>query len=258
MKNELQRKMVRERYGEIALTSGKCCKSHEKEAGDTKDLSLTMGYSEEELRAAPDGANLGLGCGNPTAIAQLKAGETVLDLGSGAGFDAFLARNQVGAAGLVIGVDMTSEMIEKARSNAEKQGYSNVEFRLGEIENLPVADAAVDVIISNCVINLSPEKDKVFREAFRVLKPGGRFHISDIVRLAGEPTENGHKDPKICNCIVGAERVDRLERLLDDAGFENIRIKKTETSDNLLKAWENSDLPLEHVVSAVMEGRKPV
>jgi ubiquinone/menaquinone biosynthesis C-methylase UbiE len=181
-----------------------------------------IGYSEAELAAVPEGANLGLGCGNPQAIAALKPGETVLDLGSGAGFDCFLAARQVGPAGHVIGVDMTPEMIRRARDNAAKAGLANVEFRLGEIEYLPVADASVDVVISNCVINLSPEKLQVFREAFRVLRPGGRLALSDIVATAELPAAVRDDLTLFTGCMAGAAHIDELEQMLSEVGFINM------------------------------------
>ena len=190
MKEEKVRKTVRERYGRVAKNSGSCCASAS--CGSmpitSEEVSRKIGYSEEEMGSVPEGANLGLGCGNPTAMASLKIGETILDLGSGAGFDCFLAANRVGKKGKVIGVDMTPEMIDKARANAKKGMYGNVEFRLGEIENLPVADSSVNVVISNCVINLSPDKKRAFEEAYRVLMPKGRLMVSDIVLLKELPS----------------------------------------------------------------------
>ena len=188
------------------------------------DISRAIGYKEEELASVPAGANLGLGCGNPTALASLKEGETVLDLGSGAGFDCFLAANAVGAAGHVIGVDMTPEMIEKARANARKGGYSNVDFRLGELEHLPVADNAVDVVISNCVINLTPDKAAVFREAFRVLRPSGCFAVSDIVLLRELPPAVRDSAAAYVSCLSGAIMKDAYLEAIRAAGFENVRI----------------------------------
>ena len=189
MKEEKIKKLVRTRYAKVAKTSGSCCASSISccSAPTSKEVSSMIGYSQDEMTAVPEGANLGLGCGNPTALASLKEGEVVLDLGSGAGFDCFLAANKVGKKGKVIGVDMTPEMLDKARANAKKGKYINVEFRLGEIENLPVADNSVDVIISNCVINLAPNKKRVFEEALRVLSPKGRLMVSDIVLLRPLP-----------------------------------------------------------------------
>ena len=187
-------------------------------------ISRAIGYKEDELASVPEGANLGLGCGNPTALASLKEGEAVLDLGSGAGFDCFLAANTVGVAGEVIGVDMTPEMIEKARANARKGGYSNVDFRLGELEHLPVADSAVDVIISNCVINLTPDKTAVFREAFRVLRPDGRFAVSDMVLLRALPPAVKDSAAAYVSCLSGAIMKDAYLATIRAAGFENVYI----------------------------------
>jgi len=231
---EQRREHVRERYGKIA-TGGGCCSSTPAATGCCGDgaagsccgdstVTLQLGYSPEELAALPDGANLGLGCGNPTALLSLKAGETVLDLGSGAGIDCFLAARKVGAGGHVIGVDMTPAMVSKARENARKGGYANVEFRLGEIEHLPAADGSVDVVVSNCVINLAPEKGPVYREAFRVLRPGGWLAVSDVV--ATRPiTPEERDDPTLWgSCSSGALSVDEVRRLLEAAGFDEVRI----------------------------------
>jgi len=227
MKDEDIRKTVREGYAEIARKGGSCCSSPSSCCGDVKQaagISRSIGYSDEEMEAVPEGANLGLGCGNPTALASLKEGETVLDLGSGAGFDAFLAANRVGKTGMVIGVDMTPDMLSKARANAEKGGYKNVDFRLGEIENLPVADNLVDVIISNCVINLSPDKQRVFNEALRVLKPGGRLMVSDIVLLKELPVYIRESVAAYVGCISGAMLKDDYLDTIKKAGFHNVNI----------------------------------
>ncbi|MEE8171580.1 MAG: arsenite methyltransferase [Alphaproteobacteria bacterium] len=196
-----------------------------------------LGYGEDELAAVPEGSNLGLGCGNPTAIAELAEGEVVLDLGSGAGFDCFLAANKVGASGKVIGVDMTPEMLHKARANAEKSGSENVEFRLGEIEHLPLADAAVDVIISNCVINLAPDKNAVFRDAFRVLRPGGRMCISDIVATEELPADMKNDMGMVSSCIGGAVHVDALVAGLKAAGFDAPEVDVNEQSRAFIADW---------------------
>jgi SAM-dependent methyltransferase len=188
------------------------------------DISLAVGYKKEDLDSVPEGANLGLGCGNPTALASLKKGETVLDLGAGAGFDCFLAANIVGVDGQVIGVDMTPEMVDKARSNARKGDYKNVDFRLGELEHLPVADNSVDVLISNCVINLTPDKAAVFNEAFRVLRPGGRFAVSDIVLLKELPEPVKQSVAAYVGCLSGAIMKDDYLETIRDAGFEGVKI----------------------------------
>ncbi len=227
MKDEEIRRSVREGYGKIAKQSGSCCAPASPYCGGADSatmISKNIGYSEEELRSVPEGANLGLGCGNPTALASLQKGEIVLDLGSGAGFDCFLAADRVGKQGKVIGVDMTPEMVERARENARKGSYKNVEFRLGEIEYMPVADSAVDVIISNCVINLSLDKKKVFKEAFRVLKSGGRLMISDIVLLKELPASVRESIEAYVGCIAGATMKDEYLRTIKAAGFRNVDI----------------------------------
>jgi SAM-dependent methyltransferase len=219
--------------------------------------STTLGYSEEELSSVPEGANLGLGCGNPQAIAGLKPGETVLDLGSGGGFDCFLAAKQVGPTGTVIGVDMTGEMIERARGNARKAAMANVEFRLGEIEHLPVADGTVDVILSNCVINLSPDKPAVFRDAFRVLNRGGRLAISDIVATTPLPEDVRSNVELYVGCMAGAATIDDLRSMLAEAGFTQIRITPHEESRALIDEWLPDSNLANYVVSATIEAVRP-
>lgn len=221
------KEIVKEGYGKIVKQGGSCCGPASSCCGSVdlaQDISKKIGYTEEELKAAPEGANLGLGCGNPVALASLHEGETVLDLGSGAGFDSFLAANKVGEKGKVIGVDMTPEMIEKAKENAEKSYYRNVEFRLGDIERLPVADGSVDVVMSNCVINLSPDKGKVFQEAFRVLKPGGRLMISDIVLLRELPKFIRDSIEAYIGCLSGAVMKDEYVQKIEKAGFRDVRV----------------------------------
>lgn len=213
---------VRESYSHVAKNAGSCCSSGCCGSAKPQSISKKIGYSEEQMKDVPDGSNLGLGCGNPIAFASLKEGETVLDLGSGAGFDCFLASKIVGPQGKVIGVDMTAEMISRAKDNANQGGYGNVEFRLGEIEALPVEDNTVDVIISNCVINLVPDKKKAFEEAFRVLKPGGRLMISDIVLLKGLPEFVRQSIKAYVGCIAGAMHKDRYLDTIRSAGFKNV------------------------------------
>ncbi len=225
MKGGEIKKMVREGYANIARRETSCCGPVGSCGSDyAETVSKQIGYSDEEIGAVPEGANLGLGCGNPVALASLKEGEVVVDLGAGAGFDAFLAAKKVGPAGKVIGVDMTPEMLDKARQNARKGGYNNVEFRLGEIENLPLADGSADVIISNCVINLSPDKQRVFGEAFRVLKPGGRLMVSDIVLLAELPQFIRQSLAAYVGCISGAMLKEDYLAAIREAGFTDISI----------------------------------
>jgi len=227
MKEEEIKKVVRESYGQIAKKGGSCCSgptSCGTEPNLITEISKRIGYTEKDLQGAPAGANLGLGCGNPVALASLQEGDVVLDLGAGAGFDCFLAANRVGEKGRVIGVDMTPEMLEKARENARRGGYENTEFRLGEIENLPVADNYVDVIISNCVINLSPDKRRVFKEAFRVLKPGGRLMVADIVLLKELPPEIKNSVAAYVSCVAGASTKEEYLGAIQEAGFQEIRV----------------------------------
>jgi arsenite methyltransferase len=251
---------VRERYGAAARGQGSECGCTSSCCGGTvssDDTSRSRGYSSEELAGVPEGSNLGLGCGNPQAIASLKPGETVLDLGSGGGFDCFLAARAVGSQGRVIGVDMTADMITLARKNAQRSRIPTVEFRLGEIEHLPVADSSVDVIISNCVINLSPEKPQVFREAFRVLKNGGRLAVSDTVASAPIPEELKSDLASYSACITGSASVDELQAMLSNAGFENIRIRPREESRHFIKDW-SPDKGIENfILSASIEALKP-
>jgi SAM-dependent methyltransferase len=227
MKEEDVKKNVRQSYGKIAKTGGGCCGPSASCCGgaaSAETISIGLGYSPDDVQSVPEGANLGLGCGNPVALASLKEGETVIDLGSGAGFDCFLAARAVGKSGRVIGVDMTPEMLDKARSNARRGGYGNVDFRLGEIENLPVADNTADIIISNCVINLAPDKERVFQEAFRVLKPGGRLMVSDLVLLRHLPADLKESIEAYVGCIAGASLKDDYLGAVKNAGFADIRI----------------------------------
>jgi len=259
------RQNVRASYSEVAEASneGDCCGVESSCCGVSDDPkinavnSVRMGYSEDDVSSVPEGADMGLGCGNPRAIASMQAGETVLDLGSGGGFDAFLAVAEVGTTGRVIGVDMTPTMISKARSNAEQAGHGNVEFRLGEIEYLPVADGEIDVIISNCVINLSPEKHRVFTEAFRALKPGGRLAISDVVASMELPEEIRHDLQLYSGCMAGASTIDAIKEMMCNAGFESINIQPKDESREFIKDWAPGKGVEDYVMSAYIEGIKP-
>jgi arsenite methyltransferase len=221
------KEIVKEKYGNIARQGSSCCGSTSSCCGGTdlvQIISKEIGYSEAELGMVPEGSNLGLGCGNPLALSSIREGETVLDLGSGAGFDCFLAAARVGKSGKVIGVDMTAEMIKKARENAKKGNYGNVEFRFGEIEKLPIADSTIDKVISNCVINLSPDKGKVFQEAFRVLKPGGNVMISDIVLLKELPNFIKESIQACIGCVSGAIHRDEYLKMMEAAGFQDVKV----------------------------------
>ena len=258
--NNAVREKVRERYAGIALENGagcgcssSCCSPQSQTAGAQ---SAGLGYSSLELDSVPEGADMGLGCGNPQAIAMLKEGETVLDLGCGGGFDCFLASKRVGESGRVIGVDMTAEMIRKARKNARQGSYANVEFRLGEIEHLPVADNSVDAIMSNCVINLSPDKRQVYSEAYRVLKKEGRLAISDVVAVRNIPQEVKDNLDKYSGCVAGAATVGEIERMLHAAGFREIRIDVKEDSKHFIKDWFPDSGVENYVSAAAIQARK--
>ncbi len=260
------RQSVRERYGGIARTASSCCGP----SCCTPD-SAAIGYSAEETAAVPEGANLGLGCGNPQTLAALRPGEVVLDLGSGAGFDCLLAAHAVGPTGRVIGVDMTPDMLARARTNVAKAGLKHVEFRLGEIEHLPVADQSVDVVISNCVVNLSPDKPAVYQEAFRVLRPGGRVAVSDIVTRVALPPEITADLALVGACVGGAATVDDTVRWLEAAGFVDVQVRARPGSAELIRSWlelapelgakarrlAGDVAPEELVISASIEARRP-
>lgn len=257
------KKNVREAYGKVAKANNQnqCCGNSRSCCGVSAkpdvEYSKELGYTIEELSNAPDGSNMGLGCGNPSAIAALKQGETVLDLGAGGGFDAFLASRKVGPKGKVYGVDMTPEMLSKARSNAVKNGYQNVEFLLGEIEHLPLANDLIDVVISNCVVNLSTNKAQVFREAFRVLKNGGRIAISDMVANNPLPPEMIKNKELYCNCISGAMPIAELKKVLSQVGFVDIVIEPQENSRQFIKDWVPGSDAENYVVSAKIKAVKP-
>lgn len=259
MSDNTKRNFIRKQYAKIArketagcYSKGCCCGS----TADVSKSSFQIGYTEEDLNSVPSESNMGLGCGNPIAIANLIEGETVLDLGCGGGFDCFLARKKVGEKGYVIGVDMTPDMISLARKNAEKSGYSNIDFRLGEIEHLPIENGIIDVIISNCVINLSLDKQQVFKEAYRVLKKGGRLSVSDVVQTAILP-ENIQKDLEmLSSCITGAEHVGKIKIMLENAGFTDIKMMPKENSREIISTWVPGSNMEDYVASYIIEAKK--
>ncbi len=262
---DAHRQSVRDAYGQVARAennnescgvASSCCGVSDDNAINTL-ISTRIGYSEDDLARAPSGADMGLGCGNPRAIASLKLGETVVDLGAGGGFDCFLAAHEVGVSGRVIGIDMTPDMLSKARNNAEKGQFTNVEFRLGEIEHLPLPDATADVIISNCVINLSPNKPQVFIDAFRVLKPGGRLAISDVVATVELPEAMRNDPALIAGCMGNASLVDELKTMIEAAGFIDVQIKPKDESKAFIRDWAPDHNVTDYVVSATIEGIKP-
>ncbi len=260
------RNHVRDSYAQVAEANnnGEGCGIESSCCGVSADLdintlnSLRLGYSENEMNSVPEGADMGLGCGNPHAIASLKPGDTVVDLGSGGGFDVFLAAREVGENGQVIGIDMTPTMISKARNNADKADFTNVEFRLGEIEHLPIADNSVDVIISNCVINLSPDKLQVFRDAFRILKPRGRLAISDVVATIELPEEMRNDKKLHAGCMAGASLIENLYSMLAEAGFEKITITPKDESRDFIRDWAPDSGVEDYVLSAYIQAVKPV
>jgi len=257
-RNEEVRQFIRERYAGVAQGTQVSCCGGGCGCGGPQETAALLGYGEGDLSDAPSTSNMGLGCGNPIAIAALKKGETVLDLGSGGGFDCFLARKQVGETGRVIGVDMTPDMVALARKNAAEMGYKNVDFRLGEIEHLPVADGSVDAIISNCVINLSLDKAQVFSEMFRGLKPGGRISTSDVVAIAEIPQGLRDDIGMIASCIGGAEHVDAIKAMLLAAGFGDIQLYPKDNSAEIVNAWLPGGGLDRYIASYVMEAVKPV
>ena len=264
-KNDAIRQQIREDYAKVAnesnansssgIESSCCGVSDDQEIN--RLISTRLGYSAADLELSPEGADMGLGCGNPRAIASIKPGETVVDLGSGGGFDCFLAATEVGDKGKVIGIDMTPVMITKARNSAIKGKYNNVEFRLGEIENLPAADNTVDVIISNCVINLSPNKQQVFNDAWRILKPGGRLAISDVIATVEMPEEMRNDTQLLSGCMAGASLIEELESLLQTAGFKAIQIAPKDESHEFIRDWAPGRGVEDYVVAATIEAIKP-
>ncbi len=263
--HDSHRQGVRGAYAKVANASnnsestgieGSCCGVSDDSAINTL-ISTRLGYSQDDLDKAPSGADMGLGCGNPRAIASLRTGEVVVDLGSGGGFDCFLAAHEVGETGHIIGIDMTPDMVSKARNNAAQGSFNNVEFRLGEIEHLPLADNSVDVIISNCVINLSPNKEQVFKEAFRVLKKGGRLAIADVVATVELPEAMRNDPALIAGCMGNASLINDLEAMIKAAGFSHVRIEPKDESKDFIRDWAPDHNVTDYVVSATIEAFKP-
>jgi len=263
--HDSHRQDVRQAYAKVANASNQksstgiessCCGVSDNDAINTL-ISTRLGYSEADLDNVPSGADMGLGCGNPRAIASLKEGEVVVDLGAGGGFDCFLAAHEVGQSGRVIGIDMTPDMLSKARNNVEKGKYNNVEFRLGEIEHLPIANNTANVIISNCVINLSPNKEQVFKEAFRILKLGGRLAISEVVATVELPEAMRNDPALIAGCMGNASLISDLEAMIKAAGFEQVHIKPKDESKEFIRDWAPEHNVTDYVVSATIEGIKP-
>jgi len=256
--SETLREQVRNRYGAIARTEDSCCcgGSGAPARRDAAEYAAQLGYSPDDVSSVPAGADMGLGCGNPHAIAGLQAGETVLDLGSGGGLDCFLAARRVGPKGKVIGVDMTPDMVTKSRRAAREAGYRNVEFRLGEIEHLPVADGSIDVILSNCVVNLSPDKQSVFDDAFRVLRPGGRLAISDVVAIKPLPSNLRNDSGSLCGCVGGAALVSDLEQMLRRAGFTAVLVDIKPESEVIISGWQHGAGYADYVRSALITAVK--
>jgi len=262
-KKTLQQQNIKVKYGLIARNSGSCCDFGPSPCCSSSnetpiELSMKIGYSPQEISEVPEGANLNLGCGNPQVIASLKPGEVVLDLGSGAGFDSFLAAWQVGSQGKVLGIDMTAEVVKKARENAVTGAYSNIYFQLGQIERIPLRNNCIDVIISNCVINLSTDKTRVFREAYRVLKPGGRLAISDTIALTELPEEIKNDLDLFSACFAGAMEYKKLERLLETIGFSKISIDFADKGFDITQSWALSHNPKDYIRSAAISAWKIV
>lgn len=246
--NKNQKEIVKEAYSSIAKSNneGCCCIGN---SGKAVEASLKLGYSDDELKNIPKESNLGLGCGNPLSIANIKTGETVLDLGSGAGLDCFLAASKVGPSGKVFGVDMTTEMINKAKENAAKSDINNVEFLLGDIENLPLESNSVDVVISNCVINLCEDKQQVYNDIYRVLKQGGRIAISDVAMLKPFSVEILNHSDLLCSCISGAVSIEKMQTIVSKAGFNDVKIAPKYESKEFIKDWSKEDSIEDYVIS---------